>query len=74
MDAADAEVISLFPVPGDRVKCGNRGDLPKKQRRHDWAVLGADVRNRGSRGFEEVEIRACRECGTDKATEATCPT
>lgn len=70
MDETDDDATMLFPVPGGRVKCGNRTDLPKKQRRHDWVTLGPDVRNRGSRGFEEVEIRACRECGTDKATEA----
>lgn len=71
MNEAPEDLPGLFPVPGDRVKCGNRLDLPKKQRRHDWVTLGPDVRNRGSRGFEEVEIRACRECGTDKATEAS---
>lgn len=70
MDAADAEVISLFPVSGDRVKCGLRTDLPKKERRHDWADLGTDTRNRGAAGFADCEVRACRRCGTDKATGA----
>jgi hypothetical protein len=50
-----------------RVKCGLRADLPKKERRHDWVPLGLDTRNRGSRGFLDCEISACRACGTDKA-------
>jgi hypothetical protein len=63
------EVTSLFPLPAGRVKCGLRTDLPKKRRHHDWVPLGTDTRNRGSQGFEDVEILACWECGTDKATE-----
>lgn len=66
----DAQVAALFPVPGDRVKCGLRADLPKKERRHDWVPLGPDTRNRGSRGFLDCEILACRACGTDKAVTA----
>lgn len=56
-----------FPVPGDRVKCGLREDLPRKQRRHAWVSLGQDTRNRGEHGFRDVEIWACAECGADKA-------
>lgn len=63
----DAIAIALLPVPGDRVKCGLRTDLPKKQRRHSWVSLGPDTRNRGEHGFKDCEILACRECGTDKA-------
>jgi hypothetical protein len=65
--AADEEVVAALPVPADRVKCGLRTDLPKKERRHDWLSLGTDTRNRGSHGFLDCEILACRQCGTDKA-------
>lgn len=54
-----------FP-PGDTVKCGNRADLPKTLRRHNYQELGPDVRNRGERGFVEGIVSACRVCGTDK--------
>lgn len=60
---------SLFPVPGARVTCGRRTSLPKAQRVHDWVPLGPDVRNCGERGFLELQVSACRECGTDKAVE-----
>ena len=62
---------SLFPVPGARVSCGNRRDLPKAQRVHDWVPLGPDMRNCGERGFLELQVSACRECGADKATEGS---
>jgi hypothetical protein len=65
--ATDDEVAAALPVPGGRVKCGLRTDLPTKQRRHDWISLGNDTRNRGSHGFLDCEILACRQCGTDKA-------
>lgn len=51
--------------PGDAVKCGNRRDLPKKQRRHDWQQLGPDVRHVNSGELEEVLVRACGRCGAD---------
>lgn len=31
--------------PGDTLRCGNRRDLPKKQRVHHWQDLGPDGRN-----------------------------
>lgn len=55
----------VFPVPGDRVKCGNRTDVPKKQRRHLKAPMGTDTRNLGELGFWDVEIFACVRCGMD---------
>lgn len=70
MTTAQDEETSLFPVPGDRVKCGNRPGLPKRERRHDWVSLGPDTRNRGSHGFADCEVYACQECGTDKAVTA----
>ena len=49
--------------PGDAVSCGNRKDLPKKQRRHDWRSMGADIcyGGDGFRGLAMVE--ACIRCG-----------
>lgn len=56
----------ILPVPGDRVKCGLRTDLPKKQRRHEWLSLGIDLRRQGDGTIAEFEVFACLECGTDK--------
>lgn len=55
-----------FPVPGGAVTCGLRTWLPRKQRRHDWTSLGLDTRNLGDKGFCDVEIFACWNCGRDK--------
>jgi hypothetical protein len=52
--------------PGDTVKCGNRTDLPKKQRVHQYQSLGIDVRNGAAKGFLEGEVLACTACGMDK--------
>lgn len=60
-------VSDLFPVPGDRVTCGLRRDLTKKQRRHHWISLGIDTRHYGAFGdFLDMEVFACTECGRDK--------
>jgi hypothetical protein len=56
----------LFPVPGDRVKCGLRADLPKKERVHQFVSLGIDTRNCGPEGFLDREVLACARCGADK--------
>jgi len=45
--------------PGGLVKCGNRRDLVKKQRRHRWQDLGETVMH----GIEGT-MRACQVCGT----------
>lgn len=58
--------IDLFPVPGDRIRCGLRIDLPKKQRVHDYVSMGIDTRNLGEVGFRDVDIFACAVCGADK--------
>lgn len=58
---------SPFPVPGGVITCGNRTDLPRKQRRHAWVSLGTDIRNFREHGFRECEVSACVTCGTDKA-------
>lgn len=58
-------------IPGETVKCGNRRDLPRKQRRHTWIALGLDVRNCGEAGFLECEISACVICGADKKVTAS---
>jgi hypothetical protein len=57
---------TLFPVDGHIVRCGNRKDLPKKQRIHDYVSMGIDTRNLGEIGFRDVDIFACAICGADK--------
>lgn len=54
-------------VPGWRLKCGNRTDLPKKARVHAYQHLGTDLRNTGTAaGYVHGEVYACTRCGTDK--------
>jgi hypothetical protein len=65
MDITDV-TAPLLPVPGDRVSCGNRTDLPRKLRRHAWAPMGPDVSNHGEHGIVQVEVQACLVCGKDK--------
>lgn len=68
----------LFPLPSDDLPtCGNRKDLPKKQRVHHYVYMGTDVRHGGSGGWNiEMDIYACVICGRDvsksikKATDA----
>jgi len=45
--------------------CGNRKDLPKAQRRHDWVSLGIDTANKMEKGICEVLVFACTRCGRD---------
>lgn len=62
--------LSHFPLAQPApVTCGNRSDLPKKERRHTWASMGRDVRNAGSAGFKEYLIGACVTCGRDEKFE-----
>jgi hypothetical protein len=57
----------LLPLAEPAVKCGLRTDLPKAQRRHQWAELGTDVRHMDKpEPAREMRIRACTRCGTDK--------
>lgn len=66
-ELTDSEVAALFPLQGWRTKCGNRTWLPKKERVHEFAELGADVRNCGTAdGYVPVTVYACVKCGTDK--------
>lgn len=58
--------IPVLPVPGDRIRCGNRTDLFKKQRRHTFIPLGTDFKNKGTEGICEVEVLACAVCGMDR--------
>lgn len=51
--------------PGDTLRCGNRRDLPKKQRVHHWQDLGPDGRNYNG-GYTEGTVRACQACGADQ--------
>jgi hypothetical protein len=53
-------------IDGNTVTCGNRTDLPKKQRVHTWVALGRDVRNGATRGFIEGIVSVCDQCGRDK--------
>jgi hypothetical protein len=58
---------AALPLPGDRVVCGLRFELPKNERGHDWTSLGVDTRHSGEFGeFVDMEIFACMECGRDK--------
>lgn len=54
-----------LPLAGDQVTCGNRTDLPRKQRRHHWADLGGDFASHGEAGIVQVTVRACLACGRD---------
>lgn len=53
----------VLPVDGNAVTCGLRTDRPKKQRRHPWVSLGMDTQNLGDKGFWDVELKACIDCG-----------
>jgi hypothetical protein len=57
-----------FPLAdANPVSCGNRRDLVKAQRRHDWIHLGVDTRHTEA-GFEDLHVYACAECGRDRQT------
>jgi hypothetical protein len=61
----------VFPA-GDRVKCGNRLDLPRKQRRHDYRDAGIDVRHQFSDGaYVECRVAICVRCGQDTEERLT---
>lgn len=60
----DYPEVSL-PVAGDAITCGLRLELPRKQRRHVWAELGEDYKNKGTEGIVQVPVRACTRCGKD---------
>lgn len=68
MEMTDAEVEKHFPVGGWRTKCGNRTWVPKKERVHDYVLLGnSEIRNSGTaRGFIFGHQFACAKCGADK--------
>lgn len=55
----------VFPA-GDRVKCGNRTDLPRKQRRHNYRDAGLDVRHQFRDGaYVLCQVAICIVCGQD---------
>src|SRR6266487_4085610 len=59
--------FGALPVPGDRVVCGLRFDLPKEDRAHVWTSLDIDTRHSGEFGtFVDMEVFACLVCGRDK--------
>jgi hypothetical protein len=64
-DYVDGYVAQWFPIQDAPVTCGNRKDLPRKQRVHDYVSLGIDVKNKGTLGIVEVIVFACSICGKD---------
>jgi hypothetical protein len=66
VELTEQEIIDLFPLQDPLIKCGLRLDLPKKQRRHEFAELGLDARHAGDGSFQEVIVFACIRCGTDR--------
>ena len=66
-EMTDEQVAAHFPVFGWTLKCGNRLDLPKKDRVHDYVKLGAEQRNTGtSHGYMHGTLYACYRCGMDR--------
>ena len=61
----DGYTARWFPLAGGLITCGNRKDLPKKQRVHDYVSLGIDIMNKGEKGIVEVIVFACSRCGRD---------
>lgn len=56
------------PVPGDTIKCGNRADLVKKQRRHWWLDAGEGTLHDSDGSYKQVTVYICARCGTTKYT------
>ncbi len=54
-----------LPAP-NAVKCGNRRDLFKAQRRHDYRYMGADERTSVPGSKADMDIAVCIACGTEK--------
>jgi len=61
----DGYTARWFPLEGQRVSCGNRTDLPRKQRTHFYVSMGTDFKNKGAGGITEVLVFACAVCGKD---------
>jgi hypothetical protein len=58
---------ALLPVDPAAVKCGLRRDVPKRERVHQYAELGQDVRHSGDDGRPRMtRVRVCVRCGVDK--------
>lgn len=65
--AVSVQAGTVFPVPGDRIRCGLRAALPRKQRGHLLDELGTDMRHAGPFGkHAETRVRACVRCGADR--------
>lgn len=54
-----------LPAPSP-VKCGNRLDLPKKQRRHDYRYMGMDERTTEPGSKALMHIAVCITCGVER--------
>lgn len=66
---SDIAAEFIFPLAGaNPVKCGNRRDLPKAQRRHTRVYLGTDARHMNDGEIADLHIYACVVCGADKQT------
>jgi hypothetical protein len=63
MDALNPDTWE--PAPHDAVKCGNRLDLVKRERRHIWLDAGTDVRHRFTGEYKESQVFICARCGAD---------
>lgn len=62
-------ITAIFPLQdASPVKCGNRRDLPKAQRRHRYIYLGTDPRHMNDGSFASLHVYACAMCGADKQT------
>lgn len=58
-------LAQILPVPGEMITCGNRADLPRKQRVHKPIYMGWDWANKGAEGIVPVEVHVCIRCGKD---------
>jgi hypothetical protein len=58
--------VILHLLPQKPISCGNRKDLPKKQRRHDYEDRGIDLRHDPDKGdYRPRWVRVCLVCGRD---------
>jgi hypothetical protein len=62
-----AEFLNNQPA-GDAVSCGNRTDLFKKQRRHDWRSMGLDICHGGDGRYSPALVKVCIQCGAGHAS------
>lgn len=67
MKPFDYPPLSLDDLPApSAVKCGNRADLVKAQRRHDYRYAGTDERTTEPGLKAEHHLAICITCGVEK--------